>query len=113
MEPEKELASALADLEAATKKGGCGCGGTDAVADDNPFSSVGRRGDSFSAELSSALSALDAEDRVASESTSDMSPLAERAFREFSDIDMGGASGLDEIVSIAERYPGLKITFSF
>lgn len=104
MENAKELASALADLEAASKKG-CGCGGPDAAVDDNPFSSVA---DPFAAELASALNALGA-----SEFGSDVSSLAEHAFREFSEIDMGGASGLDEIVSIAERYPGLKITFSF
>ena len=75
--------------------------------DDNPFGSVG---DPFSAELASALDALGAEDR---EFRSDRLSAAELASREFSEIDMGAASGLDEILSIAERYPGLKITFSF
>ncbi|HEU4435634.1 MAG TPA: hypothetical protein VFR51_19775 [Pyrinomonadaceae bacterium] len=106
MENAKELASALANLEAATKKG-CGCGGPDAAVEDNPFASVG---DPFSAELASALDALGAEDR---EFRSDRLSAAELASREFSEIDMGAASGLDEILSIAERYPGLKITFSF
>ena len=112
MEYEKELASALADLEAATKKD-CGCGGSKAALDNNPFTPVGKKGDRLSAELASALDALGSAERAASELPYDLSPLAERAFREFSEIEMGGASGLDDIVSIAERYPGIKITFSF
>ena len=112
MEYEKELANALADLEAATKKD-CGCGGTNAAMGDDPFVSVGKQADPFSAELASALNALGAQERAAREFRSDKLSAAELAAREFSEIDAGGALGLDEIVSIAERYPGLKITFSF
>jgi len=84
-----------------------------AALDDNPFAPVGKPGDALSNDLASALEALGAEERAASDSLSETLPAAELASREFGEIDMGDALGLDEIISIAERYPGLKITFSF
>lgn len=105
-EKEQELLSALENLEAPAEKP-CGCHEKKAAA--GPFSTGGQ----LISELDSALRALSTEQRAATEFSFDVSSGADEAFLEFGEVDMGLPVSLEDIVSAAERYPGLKITFSF
>ena len=108
---KQELSSALAELERTEEKR-CGCQENKTASQDNPFS-LGRKEDvdPLSLELDSALKALVAEGRRPS--PVDSASAAERAFLEFSEVETSLPIALEEIISVAERYPGLKITFSF
>jgi hypothetical protein len=110
---KQELSSALAELERTDEKR-CGCQENKTASQDDPFS-LGRKADvdPLSLELDSALKALVAEGRRPGESPLDASSAAERAFLEFSEVETSLPIALEEIISVAERYPGLKITFSF
>ena len=107
-EKEQELLSALEDLEASAEKP-CGCHEKKAAAD--PFGSNPRSGGQLISELDSALKALSTGQRA--EFSFDIPSGADEAFLEFGEVDMGLPVSLEDIVSAAERYPGLKITFSF
>ena len=107
---KQELSSALAELERTEDKR-CGCQENKTASQADPFS-LGRKDvDPLSLELDSALKALVAEGRRPS--PVDSSSAAERAFLEFSEVETSLPIALEEIISVAERYPGLKITFSF
>jgi hypothetical protein len=110
-EKQEELSSALESLAASAEKP-CGCQENKAVAED-PFAAEQRGTHQLAAELQSALKALSTAEKAAAEFPFDGSSDADRAFLEFGAVDMGLPISLEDIVSAAERYPGLKITFSF
>ena len=111
-EREQELLSALENLEASAEKP-CGCHEKKAGAGGDPFASNPTSGRQLISELDSALKSLSTSHKAATEFAFDMSSGADQAFLEFGDGDMGLSLSLEDIVSAAERYPGLKITFSF
>ena len=111
-EKQEELSSALESLEASAEKP-CGCQENKAVAEENPFAAEQRGAHQLASELQSALKALSTEEKAAAEFPFDRSSDADRAFLEFGAVDMGLPISLEDIVNAAERYPGLKITFSF
>jgi hypothetical protein len=89
-----ELDSALAAVE---KEGDCGCGGKKS---DGGMSAAE---DGLAAELEAALDAVEAEDVFGGAPEEDP----------FSDLAMAAGVGLDDIVAVVERHPGLKICISF
>jgi hypothetical protein len=111
LEHEQELLSALANLEGSGEKP-CGCHQNETVLAADPFAPDPSAPGQLSAELELALKEL-ARERTSTGTTSDMSSEAEQAFQEFMEVDVGLPISIDEIIAMAERYPGLKITFSF
>ena len=89
----EELDSAL-DALAADKKSDCGCGGKTAAAVDP----------GLAAELDAAIDALNSDLGFGDESADG---------DEFADLSTDSPMSLDDLVSMAERHPGLKITLSF
>lgn len=94
---ELELNTAL-DALAHEKTGDCGCGGKK---HGSPAATVA--GDALAAELEAALDALEAEDTFAEGPGDDP----------FSDLAIAPGPGIDDLVALAERHPGLKIRISF
>lgn len=109
-EREQELLSALENLEVSAEKP-CGCHEKKAGAGEDPFAPDLKSGGQLVSELDSALKAVSTEQKAAAEFSFAMSSGADQAFSDLGDVDMG--LSLEDIVSAAERYPGLKITFSF
>ena len=112
-EVEQELLSALQALDNAPGEKPCGCQETSGAA--------GSEWDVFSsdelssstdlvAELDSALSLIGSES--GSEFTS-LESLSVEEDLEFASLEEGTKLSLEDILQIAERYPGLKITFSY
>jgi hypothetical protein len=111
-EREQELLSALENLEASAEKP-CGCHEKKAATGEDPFASNPKSAGQLISELDSALKAVSTEQKAAAEFSFAMSSGADEAFLEFGEVDMGLPVSLEDIVSAAERHPGLKITFSF
>ena len=95
----QQLLDDLAALEgSAPAKSPCGCGGTDAVA----ASDLG-------ADLDAALQALGGEG--GGDLALDFEESDDLLFSDFEGQESN--VNLDDLVFLAERYPGLKITISF
>ena len=113
-ELEQELMSALQGLDSASEKP-CGCGekSAESLAAD-PFGDYqSLESTDLGAELDSALSQVSAEGAGGTELFESFSLEDELASLEFAAADEGLPLALNDIISAAERYPGLKITFSF
>lgn len=109
---EQELLSALQTLETAPEKP-CGCHGATATSASDPFGSPLPESINAAAALDSALNALLAETTAETDLFETLSVEDELEFLEFAAIDEDLSVNLNDIISAAERYPGLKITFSF
>jgi hypothetical protein len=97
MSNEQDTYSALTSPE---KKGPCGCSGAEAASSQ----------DELITELDAALRELGNDDG------GDSLGLDEAGLGEdllFSEIDQRPPVTLDDVIALAEQYPGLKITFSF
>lgn len=113
-ELEQELLSALQGVENASEKP-CGCqenagamSDYDIFASDETFASGNLAG-----ELDSALNEVSFGAGSEFELLDSLSAEEELAFLEFAALDEGSQLGLNDIIAAAEKYPGLKITFSF
>ena len=113
-ELEQELMSALQGLENVAEKP-CGCGQKNAGAlSADPFGDYqSLESADLGAELDAALSQVSAEGTSGTELFGSFSLDDELASLEFAATDEGLPLALNDIISAAERYPGLKITFSF
>lgn len=112
-ELEQELMSALQGLDSASEKP-CGCGQTAESLAADPFGDYqSLESTDLGAELDSALSQVSAEGAGGTELFESFSLEDELASLEFAATDEGLPLALNDIISAAERYPGLKITFSF
>jgi hypothetical protein len=91
---EQELANALTAAEA-EKPGDCGC-------KESPSANFSMGGDdALSSELEAALDAVESENGFGA--TDDV----------FADLAVSNGVDFNELVSVLERHPGLKISFSF
>lgn len=109
---EQELLSALQTLEATPEKP-CGCHGSTATSAADPFGSPLSESIDVAATLDSALNALLAETSAEADLFETLSVEDELEFLEFAAMDEDISVSLNDIISAAERFPGLKITFSF
>lgn len=101
----QELLGDLAALENPAKSP-CGCGGASA----EPAAAGG----GLEADLDAALRELgDGGGELGEVSFDDASLLFEADDLLFGDFEAESNVGLDDLVFLAERYPGLKITISF
>lgn len=95
---EQELNASLAALAASDKP--CGCHDKQAAAsDDSPFAEF-MGADDIASELELALGALGG------------SELSSDEALEFAMASATPSVGLEDLVALAQQYPGLKITFS-
>jgi hypothetical protein len=92
---EQELTASLAALEEKP----CGCHETST----NPFGEYSASGD-LASELQSALGSLGTGD--------DTGQISAEELAEFASVADTSAQGLENVMSILEQNPGLKITFS-
>ena len=110
-ELEQELLSALQGVQDTSGEKPCGCqekaGAFSDLASDEM--STGNLAD----ELDSALNEVSSGAESGFELLGDLSDEDELAFLEFAALDEGPQLDLNDIVTATERYPGLKITFSF
>jgi hypothetical protein len=109
---EQELFSALQTLEAEPEKP-CGCHGSKATPATDPFASLSLESVNAAAALDSALNALLAEATPETDLFETLSVEDELEFLEFGALDEDLSVDLNDIISAAEKFPGLKITFSF
>ena len=105
-ELEEQLLRALDAVSGSGAKP-CGCSETAATAESELFSdvTVSASGD-LEGQLDSALGAL----------SSDLTAFDTLAVEDellFAEVDQGPELNLRDVLETAERYPGLKITFSF
>jgi hypothetical protein len=91
---EQELSAGLAALEKP-----CNCHETQ-NANENPFAEFSVS-DDLTSELELALSSLEG------------TTLSPEESLEFASISSSNNIGLNELISVLEQHPGLKITFSF
>lgn len=98
---DQEIYEALTGSRDLPKKGPCGCEGNSSV-------SSSQRGD-LAAELESALDALASEGD--DPAALDLTTLEGDEL--FADLGQDTPITLQDLVSLAEQYPGLKITISF
>lgn len=91
---EQELSASVAALEKP-----CKCHETEA-GNDNPFGEFSVA-DDLTNELESAISSIEG------------FGLSPEDALEFASIGNSGEIGLNDIISVLEQHPGLKITFSF
>ena len=97
---EQELSKSLAAVDTP-----CGCSDKSVAAEENPFAEFASS-DTLMSELESALGSLDdGADRVPQ--------LAFNEALEFASLADGGNQGLEDIIAVLEKYPGLKITLSY
>lgn len=112
-ELEQELLSALQTLDNVSEKP-CGCQEETGTLNNDPFAGGQLLGSAdLAAELDSALNQVFAEGTSDTEFLESFSVRDELAFLEFAAVDEGLPLNLNDIIAAAERYPGLKITFSF
>jgi len=95
---EQELNASLAALDVSSPKP-CGCHES-GVESENPFAEFSGS-DDLTSELEIALASLNDSENLS----------AEEAF-EFASVAGSSNIGLEDIVSLTEQYPGLKVTFS-
>lgn len=100
---DQELFDALQSVAAPAAKQDCGCqqgaAGGEMLADfDDPGSALNAALDALPGSASADFDALNA--------------LSESSLA-FSDLEQGLNVKLEDILAIAEKYPGLKITFSY
>jgi hypothetical protein len=98
----ESLTAATTDETGSAKKSPCGCG---------EAMSVNTVSGDLAAELEAALDALGSESGGGDLLRIDDSALDEDLL--FSDLEQEPSITLQDIVSLAEQYPGLKITISF
>ncbi len=111
-ELEQEVQNALAALAQEAEKKPCGC---------NDTAAAGDALDIFGAEESPAPAGLAAQLDMALNSvrTEDWDPFAAsgeltvEAALEFAEVEAGPQLSLNELLALVEKYPGLKITFSY
>jgi hypothetical protein len=102
---ELDLLNALeaAESTAVDKSGDCGCGGKSFAADAELFGSADTFGD---ADLGTQLDSALAEVELSA------GPLTLEEELEFSALSDSSGVSIADIAALAEKYPGLKITFS-
>ena len=108
---EQDLLSALQTLES-TKEKGCGCQEKALTGDSDIFGSEASPMGNLGAQLEAAL------DQVSSGEVFDLGSDAfsldeDLAFLDFAGLEEETPLDVNDIIAAAERYPGLKITFSF
>jgi len=114
-ELEEQLLNALQGLENAPAEKPCGCqekAGAASASDIFGFEQASTSGD-LAADLESALNQVSSGMDSDIELLGDLSVEEELAFLEFAALEEGPTLELNDIVAAAERYPGLKISFSF
>jgi hypothetical protein len=102
---EQDLLNALeaAESTAVDNSSDCGCGGKASAADFDPF---GSEDFSVDADLGSQLDSALAEVELSA------GPLTLEEELEFAALSDTGGVSIADIAALAEKYPGLKITFS-
>lgn len=109
---EQDLLSALQTLES-TKEKGCGCQEKAGLTSEfDIFSSEASPTGDLGAQLEAAL------DQISSGEVFDLGSDAfsldeDLAFLDFAGLEEATPLDVNDIIAAAERYPGLKITFSF
>jgi hypothetical protein len=97
------MESLVQDLDAALDgikaENDCGCGGRKKATEAFALGS----GDDLSAELDAALDVIEGDDGLDAALSDDP----------FADLVIAPGFGLDDLVGVAERHPGLKICISF
>jgi hypothetical protein len=114
-ELEEQLLNALQGLENAPAEKPCGCqekAGVESGSDIFGFEQASTSGD-LAADLESALNQVLLGTGSDIESLEDLSAEEELAFLEFAALEEGPKLELNDIIAAAEKYPGLKISFSF
>ena len=114
-ELEEQLLNALQGLESASAEKPCGCqekAGFESASDIFGFDQASGSGD-LAADLESALNQVSSGVGSDIELLGDLSVEEELAFLEFAALEEGPTLELNDIIAAAERYPGLKISFSF
>lgn len=114
-ELEQELLSALQGVENTSGEKPCGCQeNAGAMSDYDIFAAdeTTTFGD-LAGELDSALNEVSFGAGSEFEMLENLSGEEELAFLEFAALDEGPQLDLNDIITAAEKYPGLKITFSF
>lgn len=96
---EQELTESLSAIDTP-----CGCA-DNAAADENPFAEFASP-DNLTSELELALGELDSGIEF-------MPQLTSEEALEFASLADNTGQGLEDIITILEKYPGLKITLSY
>lgn len=107
---EQEIFNSLtASANAATNESPCGC--KEAVNNQTQMFATGAEtlGGDLSVELNAALDLLD---NPASEASMFLENLSTDEFLEFNDLAAERIT-LEDVLSLVEKHPGLKITFSY
>jgi hypothetical protein len=110
-ELEQELLSALQGVQDTSDEKPCGC--QEKAGAFNEFASDELSTENLAGELDSALNEVSFGTESGFELLDNLSDEDELAFLEFAALDEGPQLDLNDIVTATERYPGLKITFSF
>lgn len=112
-ELEQELLSALQGVENTAGEKPCGCHENAGAMSDIFAADESLTSGNLAGELDSALNEVSLGMGSEFELLDSLSDEDELAFLEFAALDEGPQLGLNEIITAAEKYPGLKITFSF
>ena len=110
-ELEQELLSALQGVQDTPGEKPCGC--QEKAGTFSDFASDEMSTGNLAGELDSALNEISLGAESGFELLDDLSDEEDLAFLEFAALDEGPQLDLNDIVTATERYPGLKITFSF
>jgi hypothetical protein len=103
---EQELLSALEAVETA-QKGNCNCQEQASLSLEDPF------GKSLSDPGVALDAALDALTSTTDSDAASLRSLAAQDELEFADLEQESILQLQDLLTLIEKYPGLKITFSY
>lgn len=110
-ELEQELLSALQGMQNTSGEKPCRC--QDKAGEFSDFASDEMSTGDLAGELDSALDEVSWGEQSEFELLDNLSGEEELAFLEFAALDEGPQLDLNDIITATEKYPGLKITFSF
>ena len=111
-ELEQELLNALQSLESAPEKP-CGCHDKAVSSASDVFSLASSATGDLAAQLDAALAQISSGEEFDLEFGDTASLDEDLEFLEFAALEDGPQLDLNDIIAAAERYPGLKISFSF
>lgn len=111
-ELEQELLSALQSLESSPEKP-CGCHDKAISGASDAFSLESSATGDLAAQLDAALGQISSGEGFDLEFGDTFSLDEDLEFLEFAELEEGPQLDLSDIIAAAERYPGLKISFSF